>query len=67
MPTRAWLSRWVFRWTRKGRATRRLVEDFGIKEGDAFQLVASVEDDAAEIARKALEARRANELQGDYA
>lgn len=62
MFVRAFCRRVLFRWTKKGRATRKLAEDFPVKEKDAFVLVASIEaslrTNSVQIARDWLEKER---------
>lgn len=59
---RAFCRRVLFRWTKKGRATRKLAKDFPVKERDAFVLVASIEaslrTNSVQIARDWLEKER---------
>lgn len=55
MIVKIWICRIFFRWTKKGRAIRKMVRDLGIKEGDAFKLVASIEKMSVDLARQIVE------------
>lgn len=59
MKTKIWIRRFLFRWTKKGRAIRQLVQEFGIEERSLFELVLSIEHDSVSLARQViLEAQR---------
>jgi hypothetical protein len=59
MRVKIWLRRFLFRWTRKGRAIRQMGRELNVKESTAFEVVALIEAESINMARQVIsEARR---------